>query len=88
MIGTCIENKIAVYSPHTSWDSVPGGVNDWLASAFGRFNVSNLKYLLDLWALITKCLVPHNSYVSPVSLDIYFPVDTLTLNNYFQMLVK
>lgn len=36
VIGTCIENKIAIYSPHTSWDSVPGGVNDWLASAFGK----------------------------------------------------
>ncbi|KAK6626766.1 hypothetical protein RUM44_009243 [Polyplax serrata] len=34
IIGTCLENKIAIYSPHTSWDSVPGGVNDWLAGAF------------------------------------------------------
>ncbi|XP_018332519.1 NIF3-like protein 1 isoform X2 [Agrilus planipennis] len=30
----CIKNKIAVFSPHTSWDCVKGGVNDWLASAF------------------------------------------------------
>ncbi|XP_057320734.1 NIF3-like protein 1 isoform X2 [Microplitis mediator] len=30
----CIENKIALYSPHTSFDSVRGGVNDWLAGAF------------------------------------------------------
>lgn len=30
----CIQNDIAVFSPHTSWDSVQGGVNDWLASAF------------------------------------------------------
>ncbi|KAL0275317.1 UNVERIFIED_CONTAM: hypothetical protein PYX00_003204 [Menopon gallinae] len=34
IIAACLENKIAVYSPHTIWDSVPGGVNDWLASAF------------------------------------------------------
>lgn len=27
----CIERKIAIYSPHTSWDSCPQGVNDWLA---------------------------------------------------------
>lgn len=30
----CLENKIALYSPHTSFDSVVGGVNDWLAAAF------------------------------------------------------
>ncbi|XP_046389870.1 NIF3-like protein 1 isoform X1 [Ischnura elegans] len=34
VITTCIENRIAVYSPHTAWDAVAGGVNDWLASAF------------------------------------------------------
>lgn len=31
---TCLENKIALYSPHTSFDSVKGGLNDWLAEAF------------------------------------------------------
>ncbi|KAJ9600783.1 hypothetical protein L9F63_001063, partial [Diploptera punctata] len=34
IIATCLENRIAVYSPHTSYDAVIGGVNDWLASAF------------------------------------------------------
>lgn len=34
IVAKCLENKIAVYSPHTSFDSVKGGVNDWLASAF------------------------------------------------------
>ncbi|XP_071446522.1 NIF3-like protein 1 isoform X1 [Hetaerina americana] len=34
VIRACIENRIAVYSPHTAWDAVEGGVNDWLASAF------------------------------------------------------
>lgn len=29
----CIKNEIAVYSPHTTWDSVQNGVNDWLARA-------------------------------------------------------
>jgi len=29
----CIKNGIAVFSPHTSWDAVQGGVNDWLCSA-------------------------------------------------------
>jgi len=34
IIVECIENRIAIYSPHTSWDSCPQGVNDWLAAAF------------------------------------------------------
>uniref|UniRef100_A0A182RGK0 NIF3-like protein 1 n=1 Tax=Anopheles funestus TaxID=62324 RepID=A0A182RGK0_ANOFN len=29
----CIRNDIAIYSPHTSWDSVNNGVNDWLAAS-------------------------------------------------------
>jgi dinuclear metal center YbgI/SA1388 family protein len=32
---TAIENGIAVYSPHTALDAASGGVNDWLADAFG-----------------------------------------------------
>jgi dinuclear metal center YbgI/SA1388 family protein len=29
----CLENKIALYSPHTSWDSVANGITDWLAAS-------------------------------------------------------
>jgi dinuclear metal center YbgI/SA1388 family protein len=29
----CLENRIALYSPHTAWDACPNGVNDWLASS-------------------------------------------------------
>ncbi|ENN82329.1 hypothetical protein HUJ04_000137 [Dendroctonus ponderosae] len=29
----CIRSNIAVYSPHTSWDAIKGGVNDWLGAA-------------------------------------------------------
>ncbi|CAF1154598.1 unnamed protein product [Adineta steineri] len=31
----CIKHGITVYSPHTSWDAVDNGVNQWLISAFG-----------------------------------------------------
>ncbi|VUZ52868.1 unnamed protein product [Hymenolepis diminuta] len=34
IIVKCIENKIAVYSPHTALDAVAGGLNDWLLSPF------------------------------------------------------
>mgnify|MGYP002385338929 CR=1 FL=1 len=32
----CIQHGITVYSPHTSWDAVENGINQWLISAFGR----------------------------------------------------
>ena len=32
----CIENRIALYSPHTSYDALPGGVNDWLIEPFSK----------------------------------------------------
>jgi putative NIF3 family GTP cyclohydrolase 1 type 2 len=31
----CLENRIAVYSPHTAMDALSGGVNDWLLKPFG-----------------------------------------------------
>lgn len=34
IVAKCLENRISLYSPHTSFDSIQGGVNDWLASAF------------------------------------------------------
>lgn len=37
IVAKCLENKIAVYSPHTTFDSKKGGVNDWLAGAFEKF---------------------------------------------------
>lgn len=27
----CLENRIALYSPHTSWDNNRGAIGDWLA---------------------------------------------------------
>ena len=38
-----IENRIAVYCPHTALDSVHGGVNDWLADAFGEEGSSHIR---------------------------------------------
>lgn len=31
-----LESGIAIFSPHTSWDSVKGGVNDWLVGGLGK----------------------------------------------------
>ena len=32
----CLENRIAIFSPHTTYDAVPGGVNDWLIKPFRK----------------------------------------------------
>lgn len=37
IIVKCIENRIAVFSPHTSYDALDGGVNDWLIDVFSMF---------------------------------------------------
>lgn len=38
VIVQCIENRIAIYSPHTSYDILHNGLSDWLAAAFvGKF---------------------------------------------------
>lgn len=37
LVVQCLENRIAVFSPHTCYDAVSKGVNDWLIAAFGKF---------------------------------------------------
>lgn len=35
-----VESGMAIFSPHTSWDSVKGGVNDWLVGGLGERSFS------------------------------------------------
>ena len=39
----CLVNQIALYSPHTAFDAVQGGVNDWLIKPFGDGTVAPLE---------------------------------------------
>jgi dinuclear metal center YbgI/SA1388 family protein len=41
LILRCIEKRIAVYSPHTTWDSIDGGINDWILKPFGALFIQN-----------------------------------------------
>ncbi|GAB6028623.1 NGG1 interacting factor [Chamberlinius hualienensis] len=43
----CIENKIAVYSPHTCWDALSKGVNDWLALAFKPIGIEKVEPIIN-----------------------------------------
>ena len=37
IVTKCLENRVALYSPHTAFDAVQDGVNDWLISPFGKW---------------------------------------------------
>jgi dinuclear metal center YbgI/SA1388 family protein len=37
-----LENRVAVYSPHTALDCMKGGVNDWLLAGLGQGKVETL----------------------------------------------
>lgn len=39
----CIENQIAVYSPHTSLDKINNGINDWILNPFNSKSKSPIK---------------------------------------------
>uniref|UniRef100_A0A8C6WWE2 NIF3-like protein 1 n=1 Tax=Neogobius melanostomus TaxID=47308 RepID=A0A8C6WWE2_9GOBI len=41
-----VEAGIAIFSPHTSWDTVKGGVNDWLIGGLGSGHVTVLSQVL------------------------------------------
>ncbi len=44
IITGAIENRIAIYSPHTALDAAPEGVNDFLARAFDARDVSPIQH--------------------------------------------
>ncbi|XP_022103731.1 NIF3-like protein 1 [Acanthaster planci] len=42
IIVRAIENRVGIYSPHTCYDALEGGVNDWLAEGLGTCSVEPL----------------------------------------------
>lgn len=51
-----VEAGIAIFSPHTSWDSVKGGVNDWLVGGLGKKSlwVENVSHTSSVPAYLKK----------------------------------
>lgn len=41
IVSVCLENRIALYSPHTSWDNLRGSIGDWLARSL-PYSESNI----------------------------------------------
>ena len=51
----CLEERIAVYSPHTRYDALKNGINDWLIAPFGKYFVPLDTELL-LTPLFEECV--------------------------------
>ncbi|THD24279.1 putative GTP cyclohydrolase 1 type 2 NIF3L1 [Fasciola hepatica] len=60
LIAACLENRIAIYSPHTGLDAKMNGVNDWLLSPFGLCHVQffNLVAFFPLDLISKKPITP------------------------------
>ncbi|XP_052072668.1 NIF3-like protein 1 [Mytilus californianus] len=63
IVTTCLENRIGVFSPHTSYDCVQDGVNDWLIKAFDIVDVRPIQHAMELHSNMSNsisCCVPRN----------------------------
>jgi len=49
----CLSNGISVYSPHTAFDSVRNGINDWLAEGLGEGTREPIKPIIVDGAKVT-----------------------------------
>jgi len=71
----CIENRVALYSPHTSWDVIPGGINTWLLTPYGPGEMSLVNETLG------KAPVSHTVSVSGVPLSTDQLTQLLSMSN-------
>jgi len=74
----CIENGIAVYSPHTALDVVTGGVNDWIADSIGEGIRKAIKPS-ELSSSMNKIIL----YFSPQEVDIFKDLSNLGAHAFF-----
>lgn len=44
----CIENRIALFTPHTTWDSIDGGINDFILKSFDAKKIESVRENPDL----------------------------------------
>ncbi|CAH1801336.1 unnamed protein product [Owenia fusiformis] len=67
IIVKCLERRIAIFSPHTSYDAVENGVNDWLISPF----VAEGSKVEPLHPVTSKCYATPGRY----RVDVIFPIE-------------
>lgn len=39
----CVENRIALYTPHTTWDAIDGGINDWILESLEPARIESIR---------------------------------------------
>ena len=66
---------MALYSPHTSWDVIPGGINTWLLTPYGPGEMSLVNETLG------KAPVSHTVSVSGVPLSTDQLTQLLSMSN-------
>lgn len=65
IIVKAIENRIAIYSPHTAFDSVQGGVNDWIAESLLQLSKGGE----------SSPIQPHESITNTHKIVVFIPED-------------
>ena len=78
IITKCIEKRIAVYSPHTSFDAVIGGVNDWLIQCFRPGDIQPIIQSFDTSFAKTK---PNSCFKLTLTLNSDLPTDYLAISD-------
>ncbi|TPP59147.1 NIF3 protein 1 [Fasciola gigantica] len=58
LIAACLENRIAIYSPHTGLDAKMNGVNDWLLSPFDLISKKPITPVPHREESVTKLTLP------------------------------
>lgn len=53
LVVRALENRIGIYSPHTAYDAIPHGVNNWLTKGLGEILLrTNKLKLLKMYAIL------------------------------------
>lgn len=61
LVVQALEHRIGIYSPHTAYDAIPHGVNDWLAKGLGEILLNKRTKRLTLLIGICYCMLGFSS---------------------------
>lgn len=94
IITKCIENRIAIFSPHTSYDAIKDGVNDWLVKCFGPGDVQPIAQSFDTsfakskWNSCFKVKVLFDSNYMETFIESLKAMEEVLNVNYFYQAVR
>lgn len=88
LVVRALENRIGIYSPHTAYDAIPHGVNNWLAKGLGEILLrTNKLKLLKMYAILGGIFhhLPPSSFRCDLRTVFIFPnvfYSTVTLKTF------